>query len=236
MKLYRFMSITECANLIKGKILVNKTDHSQKRGTASTAKGFCFGIGDKEQACKDFRHLKGIVDINILVVVDVKTEREYNFMSCQGRYIDYDKMEAEGKTLDDYPAFDKPHKMLDEYCTKVYSSNDFEEYHVYGVFYDITKDPSGTDCLKLQEISIEKFLEGLTDDGDWDKGLSLSKEIINLLHKHKDIRAGETMIALAAATSYVFDVIVDNTNTAPQRCFDDFVDMLKCFTFSDKEK
>ena len=44
------------------------------------------------------------------------------------------------------------------------------------------------------------------------------------------------MIALAAATSYVFDVIVDNTNTAPQRCFDDFVDMLKCFTFSDKEK
>ena len=182
MKLYRFMSTTECANLIKGKILVNKTDHSQKRGTASTAKGFCFGIGDKEQACKDFRHLKGIVDINILVVVDVKTEREYNFMSCQGRYIDYDKMEAEGKTLDDYPAFDKPHKMLDEYSTEVYSSNDFEEYHVYGVFYDITKDPSGTDCLKLQEISIEKFLEGLTDDVDLDKGLSLSKEIINLLH------------------------------------------------------
>lgn len=35
---------------------------------------------------------------------------------------------------------------------------------------------------------------------------------------------------------YVFDVIVDNTNTAPQRCCDDFVDMLKCFTFSDKEK
>lgn len=157
-------------------------------------------------------------------------------MSCQGRYIDYDKMEAEGKTLDDYPAFDKPHKMLDEYSTEVYSSNDFEEYHVYGVFYDITKDPSGTDCLKLQEISIEKFLEGLTDDVDLDKGLSLSKEIINLLHKHKDIRAGETMIALAAATSYVFDVIVDNTNTAPQRCCDDFVDMLKCFTFSDKEK
>ena len=52
MKLYRFMSITECANLIKGKILVNKTDHSQKRGTASTAKGFCFGIGERSKHVK----------------------------------------------------------------------------------------------------------------------------------------------------------------------------------------
>lgn len=236
MKLYRFMSTTECANLIKGKILVNKTDHSLKRGTASTAKGFCFGIGDKEQACKDFRRLKGIVDITTLVVVDVKTEREYNFTSCQGRYIDYDKMESEGKTLDDYPAFDKPHKMFDEYCTEEYSSNDFEDYHVYWVYYDITKDSSGTDCLKLRELGIENSLEGLTDDVDLNKGASVSKEIIKLLHNHKDIRADQAMIALALATSYIFDVIEDNGEVALQRCFDDFVDMLKSFTFSDKEK
>ena len=52
MKLFRFMSADECFKLIKGETLENNTDHSLKRGTASTAKGFCFGIGDEEQAKK----------------------------------------------------------------------------------------------------------------------------------------------------------------------------------------
>lgn len=76
MKLYRFMSNIECVKLAQGKVLENHTDHRVKRGTASTAKGFCFGIGDKEQARKDFRHLIGILDFDFLVVVDVKPERK----------------------------------------------------------------------------------------------------------------------------------------------------------------
>lgn len=160
MKLYRFMSNAECKKLLLGKVLENHTDHSVTRGKASTAKGFCFGIGDKEQARKDFRRLKGIVDINTLVVADVKLESEGKFTSCQGRYIDYDKMGAEGKKLGDYPAFDKPHKMFDEYCTMEYSLNDFEEYHVYGVHYDIT-NPSDKECLKLRELYIGNPLGGI---------------------------------------------------------------------------
>lgn len=54
MKLYRFMSIAECDKLLKGETLVNSTDHSKKRGTASSAKGFCFGIGDEQQAKKAY--------------------------------------------------------------------------------------------------------------------------------------------------------------------------------------
>lgn len=236
MKLYRFMSAEEVGKLVLGKVLENYTDHSVKRGTASTSKGFCFGIGDKEQACKDFRHLKGIVDFKALLVADVKSERESKFTSSQGRYIDYDKMEFECKTFDDYPAFDKPHKMFDEYCTEDYSLNDFKEYHVYAVFFDMLKDPSGTDCFMLRDLGIENSSEVLTDDVDLNNGLSVSREIIKLLHKHKDIRAGQAMIALAVATSFIFDVIVENEGIALQRCFDDFVDMLKRVTFSDKEK
>ena len=231
MKLYRYMTFAECKKLLKGELLVNNTDHCVIRGTASTAKGFCFGIGDKEQACKDFRHLKGIVDFNVLVVVDVKTEKEDKFKSCQGRYIDYEKMETEGKTLDDYPSYDKPHKIFDEYCTEEYSLNDFENYHFYGVLYDIKKDPSDTDCLKLLKLEVEKISEDLTNDPNLNKGISVSKEIIKSIQKHEDITEGQSMYALAIATSKVFDVIVENRSASLQQCFDDFVDLLKTFTF-----
>lgn len=60
MKLYRYMSSVEIAKLFHRETLKNTTDHSKKRGTASTAKGFCFGIGGMEQAKKDFRRLKGL--------------------------------------------------------------------------------------------------------------------------------------------------------------------------------
>ena len=69
MKLYRFMSIAECDKLLKGETLVNSTDHSKKRGTASSAKGFCFGIGDEQQAKKALRRLRGIVSTDILMVL-----------------------------------------------------------------------------------------------------------------------------------------------------------------------
>lgn len=72
MKLYRFMSAEECYKLVLGKVLENHTDHSVKRGTASTAKGFCFGIGDEEQAKKALRRLRGIVSTDILMVFEPK--------------------------------------------------------------------------------------------------------------------------------------------------------------------
>ena len=235
MKLYRFMSNVECLKFLHGKVLENHTDHSVKCGTASTAKGFCFGIGDKEQARKDFRRLKGIVDLSILVVADVKPESEDKFMSCQGRYIDYDKMEDEGKSLVDYPTFNKPHKMFDEYCTEEYSLNDFKEYHAYIIHYDIT-NPSDTKCLKLRELGTENFLENLTDDTDLNKAALVSREIIKVLHKHKDITAGQAMSSLAIATSFIFDTIEENGEATRQQCFDDFVELLKSMTFLDKKK
>ena len=122
MKLYRFMSIAECDKLLKGETLVNITDHSKKRGTASSAKGFCFGIGDEQQAKKALRRLRGIVSTDILMVFEPKDIGK--FTSCQGRYIDYDKIDAEGKTIDDYPITSSPTRYFDEYCISSYSRDD----------------------------------------------------------------------------------------------------------------
>lgn len=124
MKLYRFMSIAECDKLLKGETLVNSTDHSKKRGTASSAKGFCFGIGDEQQAKKALRRLRGIVSTDILMVFEPKNISK--FTPCQGRYIDYDKMDAEGNTIDDYSITSFPTKYFDEYCISSYSRDDID--------------------------------------------------------------------------------------------------------------
>lgn len=122
MKLYRFMSIAECDKLLKGETLVNSTDHSKKRGTASSAKGFCFGIGDEQQAKKALRRLRGIVSTDILMVFEPKDISK--FTPCQGRYVDYEKIDSEGKCVDDYPIGGEPCRMFDEYCISCYSRDD----------------------------------------------------------------------------------------------------------------
>ena len=124
MKLYRFMSYAECDKLLKGETLVNSTDHSKKRGTASSAKGFCFGIGDEQQAKKALRRLCGIVSTDILMVFEPKDISK--FTPCQGRYVDYEKIDSEGKCVDDYPVGGEPCRMFDEYCIESYSLNDIE--------------------------------------------------------------------------------------------------------------
>ena len=124
MKLYRFMSYAECDKLLKGETLENITDHSIKRGSASTAKGFCFGIGDEEQAKKALRRLRGIVSTDILMVFEPKDIGK--FTSCKGRYIDYDKIDSEGKCVDDYPIGGEPCRMFDEYCISSYSRDDID--------------------------------------------------------------------------------------------------------------
>ena len=131
MKLYRFMSYAECDKLLKGETLVNSIDHSKKRGTASTAKGFCFGIGGLEQAKKDYRRLKGIVSPIALLVFTPKDIKK--FTPCKGRYIDYDKIDAEGKSIIDYPIGKGPRKYFDEYCIESYSVDDIEKIEYYEV-------------------------------------------------------------------------------------------------------
>ena len=151
MKLYRFMSIAECDKLLKGEKLVNSTDHGKKRCTASTAKGFCFGIGDEEQAKKDFRRLNGIVDMGALMVFTLKPESESRFAKCQGRYVDYDKLDAEKRTISDYLFGETPVCMFDEYCTNRYSLDDFEDFNAYNIWVDINKY-LGKDFLELKSL------------------------------------------------------------------------------------
>lgn len=125
MKLYRYMSSIEAVKLFRGKILKNTTDHSKKRGMASTAKGFCFGIGGMEQAKKAYRRLMGIVSPIVLLVF---TPKDINkFTPCKGRYVDYDKIDAEGKTIVDYPIGKEPGKYFDEYCAESYSIDDIKK-------------------------------------------------------------------------------------------------------------
>ena len=156
MKLFRFMSAEECFKLMKGETLENSTDHSKKRGSASTAKGFCFGVGDEEQAKKAFRSLKGIVDWAFLLVLTVKPESESHFTKCKGRYVDYDMMVFEEKTIDDYTFRDIPLCIIDEYCTTSYSLEDLEEFKFYGTMVDANKDPSDKDFLELKNFVFQK--------------------------------------------------------------------------------
>ena len=125
MELYRYMSSFEIAKLFHREALKNTTDYSKKRGTASTAKGFCFGIGGMEQAKKDFRRLKGIVCPDVLLVFTPKNIDK--FTPCKGCYIDYDKIDAEGKSIIEYPIGTEPCKYFDEYCTESYSIEDIEQ-------------------------------------------------------------------------------------------------------------
>lgn len=131
MELYRYMSSFEIAKLFHRETLKNTTDHSKKRGTASTAKGFCFGIGGMEQAKKDFRRLKGIVCPDVLLVFTPKNIDK--FTPCKGRYIDYDKIDAEGKSIIEYPIGTEPRKYFDEYCTESYSIEDIEQIERFEV-------------------------------------------------------------------------------------------------------
>lgn len=125
MELYRYMSSFEIAKQFHRETLKNTTDYSKKRGTASTAKGFCFGIGGMEQAKKDFRRLKGIVCPDVLLVFTPKNIDK--FTPCKGCYIDYDKIDAEGKSIIEYPIGTEPCKYFDEYCTESYSIEDIEQ-------------------------------------------------------------------------------------------------------------
>ena len=149
MKLYRFMSYAECDKLLKGETLVNSTDHSKKRGTASSAKGFCFGIGDEQQAKKALRRLRGIIRAERLLVFEPKDISK--FTPCQGRYVDYEKIDSEGKCVDDYPIGGEPCRMFDEYCIESYSLNDIE-------CVDLVSECSVVPCYPEEVLRVYSFL------------------------------------------------------------------------------
>lgn len=131
MKLYRYMSLNELGELFHGNTLKNTTGHGKLRGSASTARGFCFGIGDEQQAKKDFRRLRGIVCPQVLLVFTPKDIGK--FTPCKGRYIDYDRIAAEGKDVSDYPMRKEPDKFFDEYCTESYSVDDVENIEYFAI-------------------------------------------------------------------------------------------------------
>ena len=232
MKLFRFMSFNECYQLLKCETLKSKKDHSKKRGSASTAKGFCFGIGDEEQAKKAFRRLKGIVNFEILFVFTLKPESEDRFTKCQGRYVDYDKIDAEKKTIDQYPFGLEPKCMVDEYCTTSYSLRDFEGYKFYGILVDATKDPSAKDFLKLRDLSSTP--KEPTGDPALDKCRKLSMEIMGLFGE-RDITAKQALLALGVTTSVVIGFAVEGTGKTYYDGIDDFTDILKSLVFSDNK-
>lgn len=84
-----------------------------------------------EQAKKDFRRLKGIVCPDALLVFTPKISEK--FTPCKGRYIDYDKIDADGKSIIDYPIGKEPCKYFEEYCTESYSVDDIEQIEYYEV-------------------------------------------------------------------------------------------------------
>ena len=228
MKLFRFMSFNECYQLLGGETLKNKTDHSKKRGSASTAKGFCFGIGDEEQAKKAFRRLKGIVDLEILMVFTVKPESESRFTKCQGRYVDYDKIDAEKKTIDHYPFGLEPKCMVDEYCTTSYSLKDFEEYKFYGTLVDTNKDPSDKDFLELRDLSDPS--KEVSNDPELDESRKVAEKILRLIDE-QDITTTRALLALGLSTSMVINFAVKHSGKTPHECIDAFVDILKSLVF-----
>lgn len=228
MKLYRFMSFNECYQLLEGETLKNKKDHSKKRGSASTAKGFCFGIGDEEQAKKAFRRLKGIVDLEILMVFTVKPENESHFTKCQGRYVDYDKIDAEKKTIDQYPFGLEPRCMVDEYCTTSYSLKDFEEYNIYGTLVATNKDPSDKDFLELRELG-NPFGRSIGDPV-FNECSKLAVKILRLIDD-QDITTTRALFALGLSTSMVINFAVKHSGKTPHDCIDSFVDILKSLVF-----
>lgn len=209
MKLYRYMSTDELSQLVKGETLNNTTDHSEKRGTASTAKGFCFGIGDVEQAKKDLRRLRGIVSTEMLVVFEPKDISK--FIPCNGRYVDYAKIEAEGKTVKDYPFGEIPNMMSDEYCIESYSMDDVE---------------------KIVSVIHKPDVEGSSEDsGNFSKKINeLAVKILGLFCDAK-IEGTPTiaMGALALASSSLLDVIAQNSEVSRDVLLKDYVKSIMVF-------
>ena len=105
MILHRFCSKKEFEAYQRGELLVNVTDHSVKRGSASTSVGFCFFKEDPEEA----KHwLSGIVDFDVCITVELKST---DVFKSKGRYLSPDRR---------FPIYRR------EYCTTSYDNSRFK--------------------------------------------------------------------------------------------------------------
>lgn len=120
---FRYMGEMEMRLLTTGKPITNTTNHSLTRGTASNARGFCFGIGGALAALKSLRRLHGIVDDGYLLIALPKSTMHFN--ACRGRYVNYKKVDNAGG-IEKFPIGKAPQKHFDELCLEEYSVNDFE--------------------------------------------------------------------------------------------------------------
>ena len=86
---FRYMSTAEKRLLDNGRRIFNTVDWGEVRGKdASTSKGLSFGIGDKQAAIDASRWLKGVADMQWLMIAEVD---KGVLTECRGRYPkDYD--------------------------------------------------------------------------------------------------------------------------------------------------
>jgi len=104
MILHRFCSAKEYEAYQRGEVLINESNHSIKRGSASTSIGFCFFPEDPEEA----KHwLAGIVDFDYCVTIEVD---ESLVRKSRGRYGSRDLSGVE---------------FHEEYCTTSYDNKKF---------------------------------------------------------------------------------------------------------------
>lgn len=119
-QVYRYMSQDEKQSVEAGMKVFNTIDWHRLRGTASTAHGMSFGIGDKERAVAASRYLKGVVDMRWLMTAQVD---DGVLEPAKGRYPT--KYDYEGNMLED--------GYYDELCTEEYCIGDghWHDVHFY---------------------------------------------------------------------------------------------------------
>lgn len=78
--LTRFCSIDEYNKFIAGEVLTNTTDHYRGGRGGATSVGFCFSKDEPKVA---FQYLKGIVDCDICMVLDIDRK---SLIKASGKY------------------------------------------------------------------------------------------------------------------------------------------------------
>lgn len=119
--IFRFMSNEEYDLLNRGLTLTNHTDHRAIRGEkVTTSKGFCFGIGDTEEAITHSRRLKGIACMQWLMVAETDEKR---LTPSKGWYVtEYDN---NGGSFG--------HAYFDEMCMEEMNRENFSTMEFYAV-------------------------------------------------------------------------------------------------------
>lgn len=125
-EVFRFMSREEKMALEEGKTLTNGIDYSLYRRGVSTAKGFTFGIGDKDAAVFCSRKLKGVVTMQWLLCAIASDEI---FKDCIGRYPEYYDKNGNGigERYDDEKCIEK-YSLADLMAPKFYICNGIGSY------------------------------------------------------------------------------------------------------------